>query len=224
MNMDTILSFLADNYKWFMIGSAVLLLALIGFIVDGKRKKKEEIANMQPVNEMPQGSFAQNTMMGMENNNVQNNMNQVGIDQNQVNPNDTIFTSAPVNNTTQEEKLVIEAPQSVLSEAPVMTSESNVAEQVPAQPQLNNIPPVQTQPQMQQPINQPSEIQEEKLVIETPTIQEAPQMQAPSMESPVSMVAEAPVMPNTPQPQMQQPISSQAPQEQAPIYQNTIQQ
>lgn len=38
--MDSILSFLADNYKYFMIAAVVLLLALIGFIVDGKRKRR----------------------------------------------------------------------------------------------------------------------------------------------------------------------------------------
>lgn len=40
--MEEVLSFLADNYKWFMIGAAVLLFALIGFIVDGRKKKKNE--------------------------------------------------------------------------------------------------------------------------------------------------------------------------------------
>ena len=38
--MDTVLNFLADHYLWFMIGAGFLLLALIGFIVDGKKKKK----------------------------------------------------------------------------------------------------------------------------------------------------------------------------------------
>ncbi|NLC47999.1 MAG: hypothetical protein GX758_01385 [Tenericutes bacterium] len=40
--MEVVLSFLADNFKWFMIGAAVLLFALIGFIVDGRKKKKNE--------------------------------------------------------------------------------------------------------------------------------------------------------------------------------------
>ena len=40
--MDSILSFLADNYKWFMLAAVILLFALIGFIVDGKKKKKNE--------------------------------------------------------------------------------------------------------------------------------------------------------------------------------------
>jgi hypothetical protein len=39
--MDTILNFLADNYKWFMGGAIVLLIALIGFVVDGKKKKNK---------------------------------------------------------------------------------------------------------------------------------------------------------------------------------------
>ena len=39
--MDAILNFLADNYKWFMGGAIVLLIALIGFVVDGKKKKNK---------------------------------------------------------------------------------------------------------------------------------------------------------------------------------------
>ena len=40
--MDSILNFLADNYLIFIIVSGVLLLALIGFIVSGRKKKKGE--------------------------------------------------------------------------------------------------------------------------------------------------------------------------------------
>ena len=38
---DNILNFLADNYLIFMIVAVILLFALIGFIVDGKKKKQK---------------------------------------------------------------------------------------------------------------------------------------------------------------------------------------
>lgn len=40
--MENILSFLADNHKWFLGAAVLLLFALIGFIVDGKKKKKTD--------------------------------------------------------------------------------------------------------------------------------------------------------------------------------------
>ena len=40
--MDKVLTFLADNYLIFMIVAVILLFALIGFIVDGKKKKQKE--------------------------------------------------------------------------------------------------------------------------------------------------------------------------------------
>lgn len=58
--MDIILNFLADNYIYFMIGAAVLLVALIGFIVDGKKKKNkgdevpDNTATLNQVNAMAQ--------------------------------------------------------------------------------------------------------------------------------------------------------------------------
>ncbi len=36
------LDFLSENYIWFFVGAIVLLFALIGFIVEGKKKKNKE--------------------------------------------------------------------------------------------------------------------------------------------------------------------------------------
>ena len=38
--MNSILKFLSNNYKWFLIAAGVLLIALIGFIADSRKKKK----------------------------------------------------------------------------------------------------------------------------------------------------------------------------------------
>lgn len=58
--MDSILNFLADNYIWFMIGGVVLLFALIGFVIDDKKKNKNEnqsvetpVTNTATVNQVP---------------------------------------------------------------------------------------------------------------------------------------------------------------------------
>ena len=40
--MESVMNFLADNYIWFFVAAGVLLFALIGFIIDSKRKKKTE--------------------------------------------------------------------------------------------------------------------------------------------------------------------------------------
>ena len=49
--MDKVLNFLADNYILLMVIGVVLLIALIGFVVEGKKKKKDEgtIDNSQNV-------------------------------------------------------------------------------------------------------------------------------------------------------------------------------
>ncbi len=58
--MDSILNFLADNYIWFMCGAGVLLLALIGLIVDGKKHKNKEAANnnVAPTPEINEANMA----------------------------------------------------------------------------------------------------------------------------------------------------------------------
>ena len=40
--MDSLLSFLEENYIWFFVAGIVLLFALIGYIFDSKRKKKKQ--------------------------------------------------------------------------------------------------------------------------------------------------------------------------------------
>ena len=49
--MDSMLNFLSNNYKWFLLAAGILMVALIGFIVDAKKKKKgnnPEVPNVNP--------------------------------------------------------------------------------------------------------------------------------------------------------------------------------
>lgn len=67
--MDAILNFLADNYKWFMGGAIVLLIALIGFVVDGKKKKNknEELPeNTATINQVDAVNQSQNVVPTQE--------------------------------------------------------------------------------------------------------------------------------------------------------------
>ncbi len=40
--MESVMNFLADYYIWFFVGALVLCFALIGFIIDARKKKKNE--------------------------------------------------------------------------------------------------------------------------------------------------------------------------------------
>ena len=51
--MDKVLDFLANNYIYFLIGAGVLFFALIGFIVDLKKKNKLEEGNGEVAPEVP---------------------------------------------------------------------------------------------------------------------------------------------------------------------------
>lgn len=51
--MESVMNFLADYYIWFFVGAVVLCFALIGFIIDARKKKKNEFkgeAITEPVN------------------------------------------------------------------------------------------------------------------------------------------------------------------------------
>ena len=61
--MESIFNFLADNYIYFMIAAGILAIALIGFLIDGKKKqKKEEIAGVPTMQAMNTQNTVQPTV------------------------------------------------------------------------------------------------------------------------------------------------------------------
>lgn len=57
--LDKIGPFLGDYYVIFMIISGILLLALIGFVVTGKKKKTEGVQTADPMTQQPSASNAE---------------------------------------------------------------------------------------------------------------------------------------------------------------------
>ena len=78
--MDKVLNFLADNYILLMVIGVVLLIALIGFVVEGKKKKKDE-----------------GTIDNSQNVTAENNVNTLNTDTNVVNTENTVNTDVNLN-------------------------------------------------------------------------------------------------------------------------------
>lgn len=78
--MDKVLNFLADNYILLMVIGVVLLIALIGFVVEGKKKKKDE-----------------GTIVNSQNVTAENNVNTLNTDTNVVNTENTVNTDVSLN-------------------------------------------------------------------------------------------------------------------------------
>lgn len=100
--MDSLLSFLEENYIWFFVAGIVLLFALIGYIFDSKRKKKkqdETLVSNENLESAPLNNMAE------ENQIAQNVESTEVINQEFSNPNVNNFDeniSEPVMETSNE--------------------------------------------------------------------------------------------------------------------------
>ena len=237
MDMETIMNFLADNYKWFMIAAGVLLLALIGFLVSGKKKK----GNEEVPTPMPQNDFSQmGTLDQMQN--AQAQPEQMAA-QPAVEPQapvqsgpatDTIFTGEPVNNESEAEQLVIEAPSGALNNNTNMDTMGMDMPGVPVTEATPEVAPVAPAPEVAQaPVAPMPEVAPavaaapvEELVIEPapapaePAAPAVPVMETPAVE-PMAAVPETPVMEAPETPVMSAPVEempiSMTPEEPAPM-------
>ena len=154
--MDSILSFLADNYKYFMIAAVILLFALIGFIVDGKKKKKNE--EVVPV---PNADAQAQAAQGMA-------------------PTQPVQPQ-PVAPTPAEPGLVIEEPS--LNNVEPASQELNL--DAPAQEEQGSIfgtPEMQAPAAVETTAPDPATVEGPTLVIEDKEEAPAPEMAAPTPE------------------------------------------
>lgn len=195
---DTILNFLADNYLIFMIVAVILLFALIGFIVDGKKKKQKDVEAVPKVSVPPQPTPA------VANPNVA--------------PQAETVTPAPTMASASEPSLSgLEATANdvTINTSVPVTPVTPVPEQpnvTPAQSEvvpesIFNTPAVETSaPVMTTPGQEPVQQAQPTLVIEEPTINVAPQESTTAMPAtptpevtPAPMVGEMPFVSETPQ-------------------------
>lgn len=195
---DTILNFLADNYLIFMIVAVILLFALIGFIVDGKKKKQKDVEAVPKVSVPPQPTPA------VANPNVA--------------PQAETITPAPTMASASEPSLSgLEATANdvTINTSVPVTPVTPVPEQpnvTPAQSEvvpesIFNTPAVETSaPVMTTPGQEPVQQAQPTLVIEEPTINVAPQEPTTAMPAtptpevaPAPMVGEMPFVSETPQ-------------------------
>ena len=195
---DNILNFLADNYLIFMIVAVILLFALIGFIVDGKKKKQKN------VEEVPGASVPPQPTPAVANPNVA--------------PQAETVTPAPTMASASEPSLSgLEATANdvTINTSVPVTPVTPVPEQpnvTPAQSEvvpesIFNTPAVETSaPVMTTPGQEPVQQAQPTLVIEEPTINVAPQESTTAMPAtpkpevaPAPMVGEMPFVSETPQ-------------------------
>ena len=187
--MDSILSFLADNYKYFMIAAVVLLFELIGFIVDGKKKKKnEEVVPVPNVDAQAQAAQGMAPMQPA-----------------QVQP----ATPAPaVEQTAVEPGLVIEKPS--LNNVEPASQELNLDASVQEeQGSIFGTPEMQAPAAVETTAPDPATVEGPTLVIEDKEETPAPEMAAPTLEP----VAPAPVETTAP---VAEPVAEPTVQEVAP--------
>lgn len=209
--MDSILDFLANNYLWFMISGAVLLIALIGFVVDGKKKKKviesEEI--QLPVEDTPVSTLT--TAATLEQNApseaaaapVQNTFDDTNANTEQVTNEPTLnfentenIESSPVSfeNIENENNGIVEIGQigdQIVAEESIHVEPAIEAPTIePSQEELvieNNIPvenPIFTEPL----INEQTVANENK--VEEPVVEEFNSETIPSVEIPTTEINE----------------------------------
>lgn len=217
--MENILNFLADNYLYFMIGAVVLLFALIGFAVDGKKKKKTDDVNPMPQVPNQAMQFGQNP--NMPQNQAANNPEPVQNQAPETNGMTTGFsefsTQANMMNQTPVSEPSIDnlnsnqTPNETLTFGPISSNDNeSIFTEPPVVDNQNN----------------------ETLTFETPSTE--PTMEAldlgvpqanetPSEPMPVSMTPEVPVQNEVSAPTPEVPVQeTQAPE--MPSLNNTIQQ
>jgi len=182
--MDGLMNFLADNYVYFMIGAGVLLLALIGFIVDGRRKKKKE--------EMNENMNAQSTIQQAPES-VQAQVQEEQISQS-VNADNLAEQQTPSVESTQEPSLsnIAQAPENPESIFSIPEANTNQTIGEPIVVQSPNSSPektsVETVSSSETEDNTQSKISDLVQKPETPVTEEpkAVEVQAPAIEIPTA--------------------------------------
>ena len=140
--MESVMSFLAEYYIWFFVAAIVLCFALIGFIIDSKKKQKGEVKN-NTLDSTPEMSIPVNNTMDM-NNGLENTVTKTESASNMIGNNEPVNMDAtmeindiPINNTTNVGSM---ENNNVVNNTPVMEPTKTDTPTVTTETQTNAIP------------------------------------------------------------------------------------
>lgn len=141
--MESVMNFLAEYYIWFFVAAIVLCFALIGFIIDSKKKQKGEVKN-NTLDSTPEISIPVNNTM--ENNNgLESVTNKPESASNMAGNNEPVNMDAtmeindiPINNTPNV--VSMENNNNVVNNTPVMEPTKTETPTVTTETHSNAIP------------------------------------------------------------------------------------
>lgn len=140
--MESVMNFLAEYYIWFFVAAIVLCFALIGFIIDSKKKQKGEVKN-NTLDSTPEMSIPVNNTMDM-NNGLENTVTKTESASNMIGNNEPVNMDAtmeindiPINNTTNVGSM---ENNNVVNNTPVMEPTKTDTPTVTTETQSNATP------------------------------------------------------------------------------------
>lgn len=175
--MESVMNFLAEYYIWFFVAAIILCFALIGFIIDSKKKQKGEVKN-NTLDSTPEVSIPVN-------NNVENNN---GLE-------NTITTTESASNTTENIEPVNMDATMEINDIPInntpnvvsMENNNNVVNNTPVmEPTTTETPTVTTETESNElPANdeRPAVMFEELPEVESLNLNEVPTKPEEKLES-----------------------------------------
>lgn len=141
--MESVMNFLAEYYIWFFVAALVLCFALIGFIIDSKKKQKGEVKN-NTLDSTPEISIPVNNTMDM-NNGLENTVTKTESASNMTGNNEPVNMDAtmeindiPINNTSNV--VSMENNNNAVNNTPVMELTKTETPIVTTETQTNAIP------------------------------------------------------------------------------------
>ena len=141
--MESVMNFLAEYYIWFFVAAIVLCFALIGFIIDSKKKQKGEVKN-NTLDRTPEMSIPVNNTMDM-NNGLENTVTKTESASNMIGNNEPVNMDAtmeindiPINNTPNV--VSMENNNNVVNNTPVMELTKTDTPTVTTETQSNATP------------------------------------------------------------------------------------
>lgn len=136
--MESVMNFLAEYYIWFFVAAIVLCFALIGFIIDSKKKQKGEVKN-NTLDSTPEMSIPVNNTMDMNTVTKTESASNMTGNNEPVNMDATMeINDIPINNTPNV--VSMENNNNVVNNTPVMEPTKTETSTVTTETQTNAIP------------------------------------------------------------------------------------